>query len=453
MPPIDLLAPPVPELVALTPTDALVLSDDELIGTQRRLAHHRRVLDASAAIIAAEIAHRSRRELGYEGLAQSHGARTPEALVQQVTGLSGGDARSLVRVGTLVVEHDAPSRGAVKPTTPWLAPVAAAITDGSLTLPAAEAIRYGLGVPSDSVSVESLAAAAQKLVEAAPSLTLERLAALARRLRDDLDEAGIAEREEHRRDRRYLTLTPLADGMTRIAGLLDPESAAIIAGAVDAVTSPRRGGPRFVDETQFDSAQSPLPDDNRTLGQLAVDALVDLVRVATLADTGTVLGAKRVAVRLHVTARDLERGEGAARFEGQPDAVTIATAARHACEAGVVPVLFDTDGQVVNVGRDQRLFTPRQRIGLAARDGGCRFPECERPPSFTEAHHINHWHRDTGHTNLEDGILLCRHHHLLVHNNGWEIERERADYWLVPPPTLGMTGRIPMPAKRMLTRN
>ncbi len=203
MPSIDLLAPPVPELVALTPTDALVLSDDELIGTQRRFAHQRRVLDASAAIVAAEIAHRSRRELGYEGLAQSRGARTPEALVQHLTGLSGADARSLVRVGTLVVEHDGPSRGASEPSTPWLATVAQAVAAGRLSLGAAEAIRCGLGVPTEGVTAEALARVACELVTAATDISLERLAALARRARDELDEAGIAEREEQRRDRRY----------------------------------------------------------------------------------------------------------------------------------------------------------------------------------------------------------------------------------------------------------
>ncbi len=46
---------------------------------------------------------------------------------------------------------------------------------------------------------------------------------------------------------RFLHLTPQADGMTRLSGLLDPESAAVVGAAFDAATSPRRGGPRFVD--------------------------------------------------------------------------------------------------------------------------------------------------------------------------------------------------------------
>ena len=461
MSPAALLSPPVfagdggrAHSHSISPGDASRLSDDELLNTGRELAERRRVIDASAAVISAEIAHRSRRDLGYEGLAQRRGMRTPEALVQQLTGLSGADARTLVRIGTLVTEHSPdlpndPARCHDDARTPWLIEVAEAVASGNLSLGAADAIRLGLGAPNDDVTVSQLTEAARLLLQEAPTLTLERLTTLARRYRDELEEGGIAEREEERRARRYLHITPRPDGMTRITGLLDPESAAIIVGAVDAITAPRRGGPRFVDAAEAARAEK-LINDARTNEQLAVDALVDLVRVATLADEGTVLGARRVAVRLHVTERDLRRGQGLARFEGQPEAVSIATAERHSCESGVVPILFDTDGSVLNLGRDQRNFSPRQRIGLAARDGGCRFPECDRPPSWTEAHHAEQWERDHGETNIDNGILLCRHHHMLVHNNGWEIERHDHDFVLLPPPGSGRAGPIAMPPKRLV---
>ena len=70
---------------------------------------------------------------------------------------------------------------------------------------------------------------------------------------------------------------------------------------------------------------------------------------------------------------------------------------------------------------------------MATTWGECADPNCSAPPSWCEAHHIQHWKRDHGKTNVEDGILLCRHHHLLYHNNHWEIVREGTRYWLVPP--------------------
>ena len=100
-------------------------------------------------------------------------------------------------------------------------------------------------------------------------------------------------------------------------------------------------------------------------------------------------------------------------------------------------MVFDEHGHPLDVGREQRLFTPRQRIALAERDGGCRWTGCDRPPSWCEAHHIQHWARDGGRTDVADGILLCKHHHLLLHDHHWEIERRGADrdeYWLIPPP-------------------
>jgi hypothetical protein len=153
-----------------------------------------------------------------------------------------------------------------------------------------------------------------------------------------------------------------------------------------------------------------------------------------------------------VTDHDLRARRGLARLEGQSPAASIATAERHICSAGTVPVLFDGK-QVIDVGRELRLYNTRQRIGLAARDGGCRFPGCDRPPSWCEAHHINEWQRDNGRTSIEDGVLLCRHHHLLVHNNGWRVTRNGDEYFLVPPAREDPLQRaIPAPSKSAALR-
>ncbi|TFV96313.1 HNH endonuclease signature motif containing protein, partial [Leifsonia flava] len=105
-----------------------------------------------------------------------------------------------------------------------------------------------------------------------------------------------------------------------------------------------------------------------------------------------------------------------------------------------LPVLFSSTGQPLNLGRDERLFTRAQRLAISIRDGGCMEPGCDRPPSWTEIHHIRHWKRDHGNTNVADGILLCRRGHLRVHNEGWEITRDQHDqYWLIPPPQIDPT--------------
>lgn len=406
------------EVRAITPALALALSDDDLLAEQREFAAAQRLIAAGSAVLAAEIARRSHPDFGYSGLAQSRGARNPEILVQQITGLSGADARKLVRVGAMVSEP-----------TPWMTAVSAAVSSGDLSLDAADAIRAGLGEPG-RVAADDLIDAATRLVREAPGLTLEQLAARARGARTELDLAGVPEREEERRARRYLSLTPLPNGDVRIAGIADPESAAILCGAVDAATSPRRGGPRFEDPA---SAPETLVDDSRTIPQLMLDALVDLVKLAALADSGKVLGKRRVGVRVHVAERDLRSGEGFAHLEGQSAVVSVATAERIACDSGIVPILFDEGGQVVNVGREQRLHTPRMRQAIAARDGGCVVPGCARPPEWCEVHHINEWVRDNGETSIEDGVLMCRHHHMLLHNNGWRIKRDHAQYNMISP--------------------
>ncbi len=434
---VELVVPPVG-----------ALGDDELLEAQREIAQIRQRAEVCAAVVAAEIAHRSRHELGSTGLAQRKGARSPEVLIQQISGTSGRDARTLVRVGEML-----PTQSDERPpATTWHDAIAAGLRDGRLTIEAADVLRGAFTALSAGVDPERIAEAITDLVDQAGQCTVEQLSNRARELRDILDAEGVADREQLRRDRRYLHLLPQSDGMTRLSGLLDPESAAIIGGAVDAITSPRRGGPRFVDVNAKARAEELLRDE-RTIPQMAVDALVDMVRIATFADSTAVFGGRRPAVQVLVTERDLREAGGVANLEGQVDAVAVATARRHICDAGVVATLFDDDGQAVNVGRARRLFTARQRIGMAARDGGCRFPGCNRPPSWTEAHHIDEWLLDHGKTDIADGVLLCRHHHLLTHNNGWKVQRSGGEYWVVPPPSEDPEQRpIPAPSRSSALR-
>lgn len=94
---------------------------------------------------------------------------------------------------------------------------------------------------------------------------------------------------------------------------------------------------------------------------------------------------------------------------------------RMLCTAEVTPVVLGTKSEVLDVGRKHRLFTPAQRRALVARDGGCAAPGCTFPAAWCEAHHVTEWVKG-GATSVDNGVLLCSHHHHAVHEGMWEIE-------------------------------
>jgi hypothetical protein len=96
---------------------------------------------------------------------------------------------------------------------------------------------------------------------------------------------------------------------------------------------------------------------------------------------------------------------------------------RLACDCQVIPMVLGAHGEPLNVGRASRDATPAIRRALDVRDGGCAFPGCDRPPRWTVVHHIWHW-EDGGPTSCANCVLLCGHHHRVVHHHGWEVRIE-----------------------------
>ena len=371
-------------------------------------------MDARSAELAGEIKARSSFEAGYSGLAQSKGARTAEMLVQQTTGLSKAESSALVRVGS-------------KPE--FLAP----ISTGVLGVAKVDAVRGGLGVPSESVTADDLLLAATRVAEESRELTVEQAAAHARAVRDELDAENVVRREQEQREARSHDRAPAfgwalgyppscAD--TETAQVSSPRSTRSLLRVVAGHGSWTR---RRRSSRSAGRPRTPAPSP-----QMMVDALVDLVALAVQTADGVELTGGKGAVSVHVTAQTLIYGIGPAHFEGNPDLISPATAQRFSCNTDISMVNFDR-GFAIDVGRDQRLFTRKQRVAIYARDGGCMFPGCDRPPNWTEVHHINEWAAEKGRTDTADGILLCRHHHMLLHNNGWAITRRATTYYLHAP--------------------
>ncbi|GAB12818.1 hypothetical protein ARGLB_027_01480 [Arthrobacter globiformis NBRC 12137] len=123
-------------------------------------------------------------------------------------------------------------------------------------------------------------------------------------------------------------------------------------------------------------------------------------------------------------------GSGTFNYTGP---VTASTIRKIACDADIIPVLLGSQGRILDIGRTTRIFPPHIRKALNARDQGCAFPNCTIPASWCEAHHITYWSR-RGPTSTDNGVLLCTHHHHLIHKEQWKIRVKNGVPWFIPPP-------------------
>jgi hypothetical protein len=460
----DLLNTSAAETAASTSVLPVVdrLDDDSLMSLMTATATLRARADAIMSAAAGVVAKRSDRASGYSGLAQREGHRSPVAMVQSLTGATRIEAARHVRFGEAMREaRDAsaadgdaingdvgmsPSRD---PATgdepwPWFQAITAAVDAHLISPEAAAAILKGLGDPDEHCTPAMLREAATGLLADAARVNVDDLARQARWARDRLTPEAITIRVEERFQARAWRFGRNASGARTAWVTFDDESADWIETVVDAAMRPRRGGPRFVDKDERERAQQ-LIDDPRSNDQLVYDLLVDTLHAGVDADPTRVLGTRQAGVRYVITQEAATRRDddgnltGIGHLEDTGEAVPGSVIERQLCLSGHVPVIVDECGCPLDVGREQRTFTPKQRVALAVRDGGCLWPGCDQKASYTEAHHINEWWADHGRTDIKDGVLLCRFHHMLLHNNHWRITRSGTDYWLIPPTAIDPT--------------
>lgn len=235
------------------------------------------------------------------------------------------------------------------------------------------------------------------------------------------DEAGH-ERERH--ERRALSIFPDDDGMYAVRGRLEPEVGALLLRALEAASD------ALFRETWVPGSDGTGPDGDVGTVEAArrrrADAVGLLAERALTAGFGRggeppISGTRagRYQVLLHVDADTLNPDAEPGRSELEDGTrVSAETSRRLSCDASLVRVAHGPDGSVLDVGRSRRTIPPALRRALEVRDGGCRFPGCGL--RFTDGHHVEHW-SDGGETSLANCLLLCRHHHRLVHEGGWRI--------------------------------
>jgi len=226
------------------------------------------------------------------------------------------------------------------------------------------------------------------------------------------------DRERERFESRTFSVFPDEEGMYEVKGKLTPEIGALLMRAIEAAGDAlyREKGLKNVSaETSFEDAAHRRAD---ALGLVAERAMA-----AGFGENAPVSGTKaeRYQVLLHVDAETLkEDGTGLGQSELEDGTrVSAETSRRLSCDAAVVQIGHGRDGSVLDVGRKTRTIPPSVRRALEVRDRGCRFPGCGL--RFTDAHHIKHW-ADGGETKINNLLLLCSHHHRLLHEEGWKIE-------------------------------
>ncbi|MCU1427874.1 MAG: endonuclease, partial [Actinomycetia bacterium] len=216
---------------------------------------------------------------------------------------------------------------------------------------------------------------------------LELLARMARRV------TGDEARERHKRRRLHCVFDDRI-GMTRIFGVLTGDEGMVVKTALERLA--------------VGAAPDPISGHYNPEGSMA-DALVELASTSLSDDTD----ADRATIVVHADAATVT-GQ---LEDGTP--VADVTLLRHFCDARVQVVINGMDGEPLGVGRTSRNIPPWLMRLLRYRDQQCRFPACPRR-RWVHAHHLHHWIKG-GATDLANLVLLCNHHHHLVHEHGWHI--------------------------------
>ncbi|TWP35534.1 HNH endonuclease signature motif containing protein [Leekyejoonella antrihumi] len=243
-----------------------------------------------------------------------------------------------------------------------------------------------------------------------PGFTRADLRGLTKRIIAEFGEDQAPADEEKAQRAESLSWTELASGLFELVAVLSPAHAAEVIEAITALSVP---------QPTKDPATGEKVRDSRTPGKRRADALVEIVGAAArCTDADAMRSTAKVIVTMGLDALLRRLGNGGFAVTATGQVLDAATARRLACSADLIPVVLGSDGQPLDVGRQERLFTGAVRTAIIVRDKHCSFPGCDRPPGWCEAHHVIPWWAG-GQTLKDNGTLLCSRHHHVVHAKGY----------------------------------
>ncbi len=285
---------------------------------------------------------------------------------------------------------------------------------GEIGLRHVEVIADVLGSPAAGrLAPQVWAAAEQQLAARARECRPRELAWFARDLVNTLDQDGPepGDHDEGQVNELLLAARPGGAG-GRLTGVLDAPSFEALLAALDALCKP-------------------VPEERRSLAERRGDGLAELCRQRLGAGDLPIVGGQRPHLTVTVPLAELEtRARTAVLDHG--GALSPAQLRMLACDCEVIPVVLDGAGQPVDIGRVSRVVPRHMRRAVAARDRGCAFSGCQRPPSWCDVHHVKEWQHG-GPTAIDNLLMLCRFHHRLVHGTDWEMRMTRGAPEFIPP--------------------
>lgn len=392
---------------ALTMLDLTRLDRDELLALARAVETQRRRLPVADHRIVAELDSRS--------VAFELGCASTAALLRAALRLAPADAKARVRAAA-----DLGSRRTVsgEALAPLFACVAAAQAEGAISAQHATVIVDAIDELPGQAQAEHAAAIEERLVADARTFDPTQLCRLARRIVAIIDPDRTLADVRHHERRRSAVLSHNSDGSGELRAHLTPGALAVWEAVLDPLAAPQPD-----DEAGRDT---------RTPTQRLHDALLDAGRRLLRSGELPACGGIPATVIVTMTLDELESRIGLATTS-HGGLLSVSDALALAAEADVVPVVLSDSGGVLSHGRARRTASAAQRLALAARDGGCTFPGCDRPPEWTQAHHVVHW-ADGGATDLENLTLVCGFHHREFERSGWAVAMiDGVPNWIPPP--------------------
>ncbi|WP_328614771.1 HNH endonuclease [Amycolatopsis sp. NBC_00355] len=337
-------------------------------------------------------------EIESRGVMELFGYRSVARLFEHLADVSKASADRVVKRARALNAGRALDGSAVPAVAPATGGVAAG---GSLSSPMIDAIVEALAqVPS-----ECRDDAERSLLSFASEAGHKQVAALGARIVAHLDPDGAEPDEaEPSVPARELSLRRKRSGVWELNGRLDEETGARASALLDSLAERR---------TADDGADFRSPQERYG------DAFSDAVDLALNSPDLPTQAGERAHVMVAVSLADLRSGVGRATL-GDTGTMTAAEARVHACDSMLIPAVLGEKSEPLNLGRLRRLISAGLRRALFLRDRGCAFPGCHRPPRHCQGHHIRHW-ADGGPTDLTNLVLLCAHHHRLLHRSGWEV--------------------------------